>query len=167
MSSSRNTEATPASSGVAAMDPHSNTDPSRTTGNTAVLGSNPSTGQDYGRDAAVASTATGVHKGSPLRHVNNQGPSPASGWPGMTQDTRRLEENEPSGLTGSNTSSGQHHLGRDAAGFGTAGAVGEGIHHHRQNEQELSSNNGLSGATQGTFQQSGLAATQGVSNPRI
>jgi hypothetical protein len=99
--------------------------------------------------------------------VNNQEVTPTAGGPGMTQDTRRLEENERSGLTGSNPGSGQHHLGRDAAALGTAGAVGEGIHHHRQNEQGLVSNNGFSGATQGTYQQSGLAATQGVSNPHI
>jgi hypothetical protein len=165
MSPSRNTQATPVSSGMAAADPHSNIDTSRTTGNTGPLGSNTSTEQQYGIDAA--STATGVHKGSPLRHVNNQEVTPTSGGSGMAQDTRRLEENERSGLNGSNTNSGQHHFGRDAAALGTAGAVGEGIHHHRQNEEGLGSNNGLSGATQGTFQQSGLAATQGVSNPYI
>jgi hypothetical protein len=165
MSSSRNTQATPVSSGMAATDPHSNIDTSRTTGNTSALGSNTSTEQQYGTDAA--STATGVHKGSPLRHVNNQEVTPTSGWPGMTQDTRRLEENDRSGVTSSNTNSGQHHLGRDAAALGTAGAVGEGIHHHRQKEEGLGSNNGLSGATQGTSQQSGLATTRGVSNSHI
>jgi hypothetical protein len=150
---------------MTAADPHSNIDTSRTTGNTGALGSNTSMEQQYGRDAA--STATGVHKGSPLRHVNNQEVTPTSGGPGMIQDTRRLEENERSGMTDSNPSSGQHHLGRDAAALGTTGAVGEGIHHHRQNEQGLGSNNGLGGATQGSSQQSGLAATQGVRNPHI
>ena len=37
-------------------------------------------------------------------------------------------------------------LGRDAAAVGTAGAVGEGIHHHRENERGL----GSSGATSGS-----------------
>jgi hypothetical protein len=161
MSSSRNTQATPVSSGMAATDPHSNIDTSRTSGNTGVLGSNASTEQQYDRDAA--STATGVHKGSPLRHVNNQEVTPASGSPGMTQDPRGLEENERSGLTDSQATSGQHHIGRDAAALGTAGAVGEGIHHHRQNEQGLGANTGLSGGTQGVSQQGGLATTQGVS----
>lgn len=44
-----------------------------------------------------------------------------------------------------NTTSG-HHLGRDVAAVGTAGAVAEGIHHHRENERGL----GSSGVTTGS-----------------
>jgi hypothetical protein len=146
-------------------DQTSNT--SATTGNIDVLGSNAPAGQHYDRDAATLGTASAVANPSPLRRENKQDVTPTSGRSGVTQDTRHLEENERSGLASSNPSSGQHHLGRDAAALGTAGVVGEGIHHHRQNEQGLGQNTGLSGTTQGVSQNSELVATQGVSNPHI
>jgi len=36
-----------------------------------------------------------------------------------------------------NTSGAGHHLGRDAAVLGTGAAVGEGAHHHRDNERKI------------------------------
>ncbi|KAA8572684.1 hypothetical protein MFRU_003g01620 [Monilinia fructicola] len=48
---------------------------------------------------------------------------------------------------GTTTGSSGHHLGRDAAAVGTAGAVGEGIHHH--NNQH---NQGVLGGTNGPHQ---------------
>jgi uncharacterized protein YfiM (DUF2279 family) len=52
-----------------------------------------------------------------------------------------------SGITGqSTTGNTDSHLGRDAATVGTAGAVGEGIHHHREKEREnLGTSAGVSG----------------------
>ncbi|KAF7874902.1 hypothetical protein EAF04_002076 [Stromatinia cepivora] len=46
------------------------------------------------------------------------------------------------------TGSSGHHLGRDAAAFGAAGAVGEGIHHHNNHHNSQHAQGGL-GGTQG------------------
>ncbi len=71
-----------------------------------------------------------------------------------------------SGIGGSNTASGNH-LGRDAAAVGAAGAVGEGIHHHRENERDLGANTraGYTGTNEGSSFHTGPIGTavQGVS----
>lgn len=54
-----------------------------------------------------------------------------------------------SGIAGQTTTgTTDSHLGRDAAAVGTAGAVGEGFHHHRENEGE---NLGTSAGAPGTY----------------
>ena len=73
-----------------------------------------------------------------------------------------------SGVTGSNTAgntSSGHHLGRDVAAVGGAGAVGEGVHHHRENERDnLGSNTGY-GGTNTTGAYHGGPTGSGVSGP--
>jgi hypothetical protein len=75
-----------------------------------------------------------------------------------------------SGATDSNTTSG-HHLGRDAAAVGTAGAVEEEIYHHRENERGLGSNTGMgyTGTSQGSAYHTGPIGTsvQGVSKFKL
>lgn len=77
--------------------------------------------------------------------------SSSSGHPSNTSTLpdRTLGSNQPTssighGKTHAGNTSG-HHLGRDAAAVGTAGAVAEGIHHHKDNERGL----GSSGVTSG------------------
>jgi hypothetical protein len=73
------------------------------------------------------------------------GPAAAGVTPGFAGGARErdfpLDSN--TGNTATSTTQGSntgHHLGRDAAAVGTAAAVGEGVHHHRENEQGLGSN---------------------------
>jgi hypothetical protein len=75
-----------------------------------------------------------------------------------------------SGAAGSNTTPG-HHLGRDAAAVGTAGAVEEGTYHHRENEPGLGSNTGMgyTGTSQASAYHTGPIGTavQGVSKFKL
>ncbi|KAE8446283.1 hypothetical protein EG329_012369 [Mollisiaceae sp. DMI_Dod_QoI] len=65
--------------------------------------------------------------------------------------------------SGSTDTSTSHHLGRDAAAIGTTGAVGEGIHHHRENERGLSSTTGDTGYS-GTSDSRQLSSDNGYEN---
>ncbi len=73
------------------------------------------------------------------------GPAAAGVTPGFTGDAKEREFPLDSNTGNTATSTTQesktgHHLGRDTAAVGTAAAVGEGVHHHRDNEQGLGSN---------------------------
>ena len=65
--------------------------------------------------------------------------------PSSTQGTSQL--GSATGTSGHSQGQNTSHLGRDAAALGTAGAVGEGIHHHRENERGLGSNTTNTGSS--------------------
>ena len=111
-------------------DPRIDSDNSRIAGTSGVTGSNPSSGRHAGYDNT---SAVGTGQGSHLSRENDRNLASNPGYTGTE-----------SGVTGANQSSG-HHLGRDAAAVGTAGAVGEGIHHHDQHQGNLGSSTGQTG----------------------
>ncbi|KAB8300047.1 hypothetical protein EYC80_000285 [Monilinia laxa] len=93
----------------------------------------------------------GHHEGSHGAH-NSTALNAADPRVDSDLDGNRLPNKTSSGYGtkdayGTNTGSSGHHLGRDAAAVGTAGAVGEGIHHH--NNQH---NQGIFGGTNGPHQ---------------
>lgn len=113
-------------------------------------------GHHLGRDAAVLGTAGTVGEG--IHHHNEQDrergnqdyngrsmPLSSSGPQTHTSGSQPLSSN-PHGSTQSRNQNSGHHLGRDAGAIGGAGAVGEGIHHHRENERGLGSTGVTSGS---------------------
>ncbi len=76
------------------------------------------------------------------------GPATASGAGSSTTGTGYDTTGQQTGYASQRaTDTSDSHLGRDAAAVGTAGAVGEGIRHNRENERE---NLGMSTGTSGT-----------------
>ncbi|KAF8847170.1 hypothetical protein BDZ45DRAFT_811768 [Acephala macrosclerotiorum] len=106
---------------------------------------NISIGSQFSRDAAAIGTAGAVDEGIHHHRENEQNLGSSTGttsYPTITQGTRQLGSNPGYGNTtsGSTTGTGSaSHLGRDVTALGTAGAVGEGIHHHREKEDGLGS----------------------------
>lgn len=101
-----------------------------------------SSGHNVGRDAAAL--GAGGAAGSAIHHHQNQS---------------NVGSNVPSSGTGydnsaTHTGSSGHHLGRDVAALGTAGAAGSAVHHHNQNQSHLGSNTSSTGT--------GLHGTSGV-----
>jgi hypothetical protein len=88
-------------------------------------------GTGYGDSTGIGNTSsnatTGPHSSNLLNKLD----------PRVDTNTSRTEDN---------TSSGPHY-GRDAAVVGGAAAVGEGIHHHRENERDNLGTSGYSGTT--------------------
>ncbi|CZR66004.1 uncharacterized protein PAC_15904 [Phialocephala subalpina] len=116
---------------------------STTSSSVPAQSTNTSTGSHLGRDAAAIGTAGAVGEGIHHHRENERNigsGTGATGYLGTTQDTSRIGSNTGYGNTTSSSATGTgNHLGRDAAALGTAGAVGEGIHHHRENEDGLGS----------------------------
>jgi hypothetical protein len=155
-----------------AADPtvDSNRDGSRTVGNTS------NSGHHYGRDAAALGTAGAVGEGIHHHRENERGlgtnPSADYGTTGSnvrsgphdsnlkniadpTVDSDRDGSRTIGNTTGASSNGAGHHYGRDAAALGTAGAVGEGIHHHRENERGLGTNPSAGYGTTGSNVRSG------------
>lgn len=106
-------------------------------GTSSGLTGNQTTGTGLGntQNAGISSgtTTTGPHSSNLANKAD----------PTVDSDLSGSRTTGQSGLTGNTTTdpSSTRHVGRDAAAVGTAGAVGEGVHHHRENEHGLSSNN--------------------------
>jgi hypothetical protein len=123
-----------------------------------------------GRDAAAVGTAGAVGEGIHHRETERDNLG-ASNYGNQQTD---FSDNSGVGNTSSNTTTGPHrsdllnkldpsvdsnnsrtvdntgsghHYGRDAAAVSGAAAVGEGIHHHRENERENLGSLGYSGTT--------------------
>lgn len=140
-----------------------------------------------GRDAAALGTAGAVGEGV-HHHRENERDNLGSGNTGLgntsssnpstgTPGYGTTSSSNPTGTSGygntstgptNTTSGGSSHLGRDAAALGTAGAVGEGVHHHRENERDNlgSGNTGLgnTSSTNPTTGTSGYGSTSST-NP--
>jgi hypothetical protein len=127
-----------------------------TTSNTGAYKEDPSytgttttTGHHYGRDAAIGAGGVGLaeheHRKQERECESGLGSSDLeSSTMGSGYNTTGQ-----SGITGrSTTGTADRYLGRDAAAVGAAGAVGEGIHQHRENERE---NLGTSAGAPGTY----------------
>lgn len=112
-----------------------------------VTGTNQSSG--LGRDAAALGTTGALGEGTHHHHQGTTG----TGTTGQT-----LHHTGPE-VSGAHQGSGNH-LGRDAAAIGTAGAVGEGIHHHNQG---TASNTGLAGSSGAYYTGPIGSAVDGVS----
>jgi hypothetical protein len=103
-----------------------------------------------GHDAAALGTASAVGEGV-HHHRENERDNLGSSDTGLgnTSATNPSTGTSGYGNTSTNptntTSGGSSHLGRDTAALGTAGAVGEGVHHHREHEKDNlgSGNTGL------------------------
>lgn len=105
-----------------------------------------------GRDATTVGTAGAVGEGIHHRRENERG-APGTGFSDNT-GVANTSSNITTGPHKSNllnkldlrvdsdnsrtidNNESTHHYGRDAAAVGCAAAVGEGIHHHRENERE-------------------------------
>jgi len=142
---------------------------SNTSSTGTTHGTNQSSGSHLGRDAAAVGSAGALGSAVHSHHDNTHNQSSTTGQSGEYDPFRavtpaantsigqnpldRAGQSTHTGHTGStqhtDTSSGSH-LGRDAAAIGTAGAVGEGIHHHRENERGLGSNIGQSSGQHST-----------------
>lgn len=120
-------------------DPRTDPDVSRTAGNLGSSNTDPTnTGSEHhpGRDVAALGTAGAVGEGT-HHHRDNQRDNLGSSTTGSTGlGNTSSNTNSGYGNTASTNPSSGHHLGRDAAALGTAGAVGEGIHHHRENQRD-------------------------------
>ncbi|KUJ21582.1 uncharacterized protein LY89DRAFT_378172 [Mollisia scopiformis] len=143
--------------------------PGSTTGYGTGQSGNTSSGHQLGRDAAALGTAgavgEGIHHHEHDKNLGNQEytgtnrfmPLSSSTAQTGTSGSQPLASNTGYGSNQSGNTSSGHHLGRDAAAVGAAGAVGEGIHHHRENERGL----GSTGATSGSHS---YGSTTGVSH---
>lgn len=126
-------------------------------------GTNQSSGSHLGRDAAAVGSTGAIGSATHGHHDNTHNQASTTGQSGEYDPFRavtpaantsigqnpldRAGQSTHTGHTGSTqhtSTSGSSHLGRDAAAIGTAGAVGEGIHRHRENERGLGSNIGQS-----------------------
>ena len=100
-----------------------------------TLGTNP--GNQQNTTSSSGATTAGPHSSDLLNkadpRVDSDNSNTAAGY---------------TGVTGTNKTSG--HLGRDAAAAGTAGAVGEGVHHRTENEQGAGSGAAYTGTSQGS-----------------
>lgn len=123
-------------------------------------------GNHLGRDAAAVGAAgavgEGVHhhrehgKDNLSSNTGNTGlgntssTNPSTGTSGYDNTTSNYPNNGSSdhGNPFASQQSSGHHYGRDAAALGTAGAVGEGIHHHNNERDNLGST--THGTTSGT-----------------
>ncbi len=130
--------------------------------NTGVAqGVNTSSGSHLGRDTAAVGTAgalgSGIHS-----HREDERTGGATTQQSDLAQGAHLGSNTGTSQ-GTNTSSGSH-LGRDAAVLGTAGAVGAGVHNHRENERGLGSNTGSAVTNQGSAHHTGSHGVHGVSS---
>jgi hypothetical protein len=99
-------------------------------GQTETIG----TSHHLGHDAAVGAGGVGL-----AEHENRKHEGTSSGLTGSNQG---YDNTTSSGLTGSNQ--GQHHYGRDAAGLGAAGVIGE--HEYRKHNATSGQHSGLTGS---------------------
>lgn len=94
-------------------------------------------------ETSTADHTTGSGYSNP---TNIEGPTRVSG--GNTSNLANLTNTR-------DTSHSGHHLGRDAAAVGTGGAIGEGVHRHRENERSLAGNSSTDYAAGNTSSTSG------------
>jgi hypothetical protein len=127
--------------------------PTSSTGYGSSQAGDTSSSHHLGRDAAAIGAAglaaEGIHHHRENERVgDNEYTGTSRTMPlssNTTSTSQPLGSNTGYGTQSSNTTSG-HHLGRDAAAVGTAGAVGEGIHHHREHEHGLGSSSTTTGS---------------------
>ena len=117
-------------------------------GSTGQYDNTTGTGQQHhlGRDAAVGAGGVEVAEHEHRKHEGLTGSNQGYGnttSSGLTGSNQGYDNTTSSGLTGSNQ--GQHHYGRDAAGLGAAGAVGE--HEYRKHDITSGQHSGLTGGS--------------------
>lgn len=131
--------------------------------NTGVApGTDTSSGSHLGGDTATVGSAGALDSGIHGHRENDRNLGSTTGSPSLAQDSH-LGSN--TGATqGTNTSSGSH-LGRDAAVIGSAGAVGTGVHSHKENERGLGSNAGYAGTNESSTLHTGSHGVSSRSSP--
>jgi hypothetical protein len=102
-----------------------------------------STGQHhYGRDAAAVGGAGALAEHEHRKHEGVGSSGVGNQSSGLTGDNATGQHyGNQTGFTGSNTSGQQHHLGRDAAAVGGAGALAEHEHHKHEGQDSNVSGN--------------------------
>jgi hypothetical protein len=127
--------------------------PTTTTGayrdDPSYTGTTDTSGHHYSRDAAIGTSGVGLAEHEHRKHERERESGLGSSGVGSSTTGAGYNATSRSGITGqSTTGTTDSHLGRDEAAVGAAGAVGEGIHHRRENERE---NLGTSAGVPGTY----------------
>jgi len=106
-------------------------------GDPSYTGTTDTLGHHYGRDAATGAGGVALAEHEHRKHERERESGLGSSGVGPSITDAGYNATSRSGIIGqSTTGTTNSHLGRDAAAIGAAGAVGEGIHHHRENERE-------------------------------
>lgn len=126
------------------------TDTSRYAG-TGTSDGNTGSASHLGRDTAALGTAGVVGSGVHSQSDNDRGLDSTTGSANVPHTSQTGPGAGYSGSQQTTSTSTEHHLGRDAALVGGAGAVGSGIHSH----QDRGRDNGYAAVGQKTTQQTG------------